>query len=79
MARPKFKQNEKVEIVKGFYRGNTGTITNYDDYRVFLFKYFNYRVVFDKESSYHIIDECDLRSLDDLNEKFNKKLEKLIK
>lgn len=79
MVRPKFKEQERVEVVKGFYRGNTGTILRYNYYWGFIFIYFTYTVMFDKNGDHNTIDQRDLRSLDSHNEKFNKKLENLIK
>lgn len=74
----KFRYNEKVQIINGFYKGQSGIVKSYTNW-FFVFKVYTVSVETSIFHFYLSVRERYLRSLDFPNKDFNQKLENLIK
>lgn len=77
MAEPKFRYNERVEIISGFFTGLTGKVK---DVKYHWFGKATYTL--DETSAWKActgVPESYLKSLDRQHEEFNKKLQEIIK
>lgn len=74
MKKPKFKYNEKVKVINGFFEGQTGVIRDVLSFFGFGRRY---KVYCDAVGPV-VIKESNMTSLDFPNKEFNMKLQKEI-